>query len=157
MKQETAESLRLVALIYGVSAGVNYLWEMGQMPLYADMSYRSIRDWAICFSASLGDGVMTLVIYLLGVAVFKDRLWPRRLRLREAVYLLLAGAAVSIPVELLSLATGRWRYSPLMPVVPFTGIGFAPLLQMLILPPVAFRAALCIIPASGDEKRLPRF
>ena len=147
MRRESGEKLGLFVLIYGISVGINYLWEMGQMPLYAGMSFRSIRDWAACFRAGLGDGIMTLGIYALGVVVFRTRVWPSRLGLREAVFLVLAGAGIAVPVELLSLAMSRWRYSPLMPQVPLIGVGVAPLAQMIILPVVSFRAALRGVPA----------
>jgi hypothetical protein len=38
-------------------------------------------------------------------------------------------------------ALGRWEYTDKMPTVPRLGIGLVPIAQMLILPPLIFRAA----------------
>jgi hypothetical protein len=148
MRRETAGKLRLLVLIYGISVGYQYLWEMVQMPLYAGMSYGRIEDWAACLRAGLGDGAMTLGIYALGALVFGGRAWPRWLGFREAAFLVAAGAAFAVPAELASLAMERWTYSPLMPRVPRTGMGVAPLAQMIVLPVLSFRTALRLAPAS---------
>jgi hypothetical protein len=48
--------------------------------------------------------------------------------------------AVGFAVEWWGLHLARrWQYSELMPIIPGTGIGAAPVLQMLVLPPVIFR------------------
>ena len=49
------------------------------------------------------------------------------------------GVGIAILVELWGLQTGRWVYTPHMPVIPGTPIGVVPLAQMAILVPLTFR------------------
>jgi hypothetical protein len=61
--------------------------------------------------------------------------------LRSYVAMAAAGLAVGFAVEWWGLHIARrWEYSGLMPLVPGTGIGVAPVLQMLLLPPLVFWA-----------------
>jgi hypothetical protein len=53
-----------------------------------------------------------------------------------------AGLAVGFAVEWWGLHIAkRWQYSARMSIVPWTGVGAAPILQMLLLPPAIFWAA----------------
>ncbi|MBI1774074.1 MAG: hypothetical protein HYR63_01880 [Proteobacteria bacterium] len=62
-------------------------------------------------------------------------------RFREvAVATVLIGIAYTIFSEWLNVQVrGSWAYSALMPVVPGTAIGLAPLLQWIAIPLLAFR------------------
>jgi hypothetical protein len=40
-----------------------------------------------------------------------------------------------------AVTRATWAYSPLMPILPFAGIGLSPLLQWLLLPWLSFRLA----------------
>lgn len=47
------------------------------------------------------------------------------------------GAATAILVEWFALQRGLWTYNELMPLVPLVRVGWWPVLQMSILPPIA--------------------
>jgi hypothetical protein len=121
--------------------GINYLWEMAQMPLYRAMPFGELTSWLLCFRASLGDGLIVLLIWGGGVLLFRSPLWFRRVRALPLLYLLAAGALIAVGIELHALAYGRWSYSPLMPLLPLLGVGLSPFLQLLILPWVSMRLA----------------
>jgi hypothetical protein len=54
--------------------GLNWLLEMFQMPVYAGMSGRPLRETAlICALASVGDTIITLVVYGAGALASRRR------------------------------------------------------------------------------------
>ncbi len=134
-------ALGYLAFLFAVSVGVNYVWEMAQMPLYQEMPFDRLRSWLLCFRASLGDGVIILAIWAIGFAVFRERYWfapgPDSSKTswgaRLAV-LLAAGGIIAVAIEIHALGTDRWAYSSLMPLVPYVEVGLSPFIQLLILP-----------------------
>lgn len=114
---------------------------MAQMPLYQNMPFDDPQSWWLCFRASLGDGVIILLIWAIGGAVFSEYHWYRPLGPRNAVVLLLSGAVIAVGIEIHALSTGRWAYSGLMPIVPVVGVGASPFVQLLVLPWVSMALA----------------
>ena len=49
-------------MIFVVAVTLNYLWELGQSPLYAGTEPYGFVLWH-CFAAALGDGLLVLLIY----------------------------------------------------------------------------------------------
>ncbi len=89
-----------------------------------------------------GDVVLTTLIYGFVAACVRDQGWGEAPfssgRLAIAVA---AGAAFAVAVEMHALATGRWSYSELMPIVPFVGVGLLPVVQLALLTPVSLSIA----------------
>ncbi len=52
---------------------------------------------------------------------------------------------LGLVVELRALETGRWTYEPAMPLVPELDVAVVPLVQLLILSPVAFRVSTRLV------------
>ena len=77
------------------------------------------------------DAAWTLALWAVvgGLAHASVRLPASRL-----VLLGLLGAVTAVAVERIALATGRWTYNPLMPIVPLLQVGLWPVLQMTLLP-----------------------
>jgi hypothetical protein len=129
------------AFLFVVSVGVNYVWEMAQMPLYQDMPFDTLRSWLLCFRASLGDGVIILAIWTIGFLVFRERYWftpgqgpSKAARGARFALLLAAGGIIAVAIEVHALGSDRWAYSSLMPLVPYLEVGLSPFIQLLILP-----------------------
>ncbi len=125
---------KFIFRLFIISTAVNYVWEMAQMPLYQDMPFTALSSWLLCFRASLGDGLIIVTIWALGVGFYKRVHWYRPLRLGPVLLLLASGALIAITIELHALATQRWAYSDIMPIVPLIEIGLSPFLQLLLLP-----------------------
>ncbi|MBC7380330.1 MAG: hypothetical protein H7346_23240 [Burkholderiaceae bacterium] len=109
------------------------------MPLYVGEG-----EWLAyavhCFIPSLGDGVMVVLIYLLGLLVFRSPAWADRPRLKGYALMLGCGAVMSVVVEWGAVhILNRWSYTAAMPRWPGLDVGLVPVLQMLLLPPIAFR------------------
>ena len=125
----------LVGRTYLLAVLLNFAWEMAQAPLFEPMgtAWQATRR---CFIASLGDGVVVLLIVAIGAAVFRSGRWfvdhqPGRYAFASTVGLVLA-----IGIEQGGLATGRWAYQPTMPRLPQTDLGAVPIAQMIVLSPL---------------------
>ncbi len=121
--------------------GLNYLWEMLQMPFFAGMSFLDWQAWIFCLVATLGDVVMIMVILLVGRWVFGCWEWAVKLNGKKVLYLVIAGASLAVIAEIVGLMLGYWQYSSLMPAIPWLGIGLVPFMQMLILPIASYKVA----------------
>jgi hypothetical protein len=113
---------------------------LAQAPLYEGMSDFSLALWH-CFVASLGDGLLVLLIFGAGRAALRRSDWFVNPGRRGYLVMLASGLAISIVVEWAAIhVMGRWAYAPRMPLIPILDIGLAPVAQMLALPPLIFRA-----------------
>jgi len=128
----------LVSYVYIVSVLINFLWEMAQMGLYSGMSYSQPVDWLLCFRASLGDGVMVLVILLAGRLFFGRWSWFGTRPITRVWFTMGLGGIIGLATEMVSLEMGRWEYTEAMPVFTPFSVGLTPLLQMILLPPLVF-------------------
>jgi len=119
---------------------VNFVWEMVTAPLYAGLAdgphWYGVR---CCLMAAAGDAVIALVAYGVVALLRGDRDWMRARSSRQfaasiAGYLVV-GVVITVIIERLSVYTlERWAYTSTMPTLG--GIGVAPLLQWILLPPV---------------------
>lgn len=127
-----------VATIFIVAVGCNYVWELAQSPLYVGMENFSRMLWH-CFAASLGDGLLVLLIFAVGWAALRRRDWYAQPGIRGYALMLALGLMIAVIVEWVAVrTTGRWGYSARMPVIPLLGAGLAPVAQMFLLPPLIF-------------------
>lgn len=130
---------RDLLLIFFVAVAVNYAWELAQTPLYAGVDFPG-AVWH-CFVASLGDGLLLLFIYAAVAVALRSLDWYMRPGVEAYFAMAAAGLAVGVAVEWWGLHIAkRWQYSELMPIIPGAGVGLAPILQMLVLPPAIFAA-----------------
>lgn len=132
---DTANAFKssIVAALLVIGFGVNWLWEMAQMPGFVETARRSWRDTALqCAAFSIGDAALILAIYAIAVTT------ARRIRSIAGVtfYLLVSalGVITAISIELTARAMGFWTYTESMPVV--LGLGFLPILQLATLAPL---------------------
>ena len=119
--------------------GLNWLWEMVQMPAFQEMAGRSwLETSRRCTIAALGDVAMILAIYAIGAVAAGDARWGMVSKWSIYATAVLLGAAFAAGFEWFSLATGRWNYNEHMPVVPGLQVGLWPMLQMILLAPLTF-------------------
>lgn len=136
---------RTLMSVYIVAVLVNYVWELAQAPLYVGSeSYNAAVFWH-CFVASLGDGVMVLLIVAVGGISFHRWDWFQRPRIAGYLVILTAGLVLAVLVEWVGVhVLGRWEYTEKMPTLPQLRIGVVPIAQMILLPPVVFRAVFLL-------------
>jgi len=134
--------MRKLITIFIVAVLLNYLWELAQAPLYVGLEgYNSAVFWH-CFVASLGDGIMVLIIAATGQVILRRRDWFEQPGASGYIVMLATGLVLAVLVESVALhLLGRWQYMERMPIVPMLGLGLVPIAQMLILPPLIFHIA----------------
>jgi len=121
---------------------VNYGWELAQAPLYVGMENYSIAVLRHCFVASLGDGLMVLLIVAAGWITLQQENWFEHPGVAGYLVMLTTGFLLAVLVEWVGVhVLGRWQYTETMPVVPGLGVGVVPIAQMLFLPSLVFRIA----------------
>ena len=119
---------------------LNFAWEILQAPLYAgmaDMPHAQVTR--ACLQATGGDAVIMLIAYGSVAVVSRSRRWIDAASGRQLVLFTAIGMSITVAIEWLATHgywIGKWSYLSRMPLVPGTGIGVAPLLQWVVLPPL---------------------
>ena len=91
---------RLITL-FMVAVLFNYPWELAQSPLYQGMGSLN-RMWLHCFLASLGDGLLVLLIFAAGRIAFHRQDWFAHPGIKGYALMLGAGLASA------SASSGSW-------------------------------------------------
>jgi hypothetical protein len=135
------ETKRLI-LVFIVVVLLNYLWELAQASLYVGLEdYNAGVLWH-CFVASLGDGIMVLLIVAAGWFTLRQSDWFLGPGVRGYLVIITAGLVVAALVEWVAVhILKRWEYAENMSKLPGFDIGLVPIAQMLVLPPLIFRIA----------------
>jgi hypothetical protein len=137
---------KLLAVVYTVAVALNFPWEMAQSRLYR-METGRLPAWLQCFKASLGDGLLALLILIGGAWIMGSFEWFRRPGVSGYIWMLVLSLVLAVAVEWASVhVLKRWSYQPEMPLLPGLGIGLVPIAQMLILPPAIFAVAARLAP-----------
>ncbi len=132
-----ASLVRRATVIFLIAVGINYVWEVGQVPFYSGLTFDGPTFWH-CFIASLGDGLILLAIFGVGWAAQRRQDWFERPGANGYALMLGAGLLIAIAIEWFAVhMLQRWRYSELMPEL--FGVGLVPIAQMLLLPLLIFR------------------
>ena len=113
-------------------------WEFGQMWLYAGVGQMShLQGIGICSAATVGDAMIMLAAFGIVALGARSQDWVRAPTRAQVAGFVLIGLAVTVAVEVFATRSNSifsWRYAAAMPVTPFLGIGFAPILMWLIVP-----------------------
>ena len=125
------------------TAVLDLAWEAVQLPLYTIWHEGTAREQAFAvLHCTAGDVVIALLALVGALAVAGDPAWPARRAGRIAALTLTGGLAYTVFSEWLNVEVRRsWTYSGLMPVLPPFDTGLSPVLQWLVVPALALRAA----------------
>jgi hypothetical protein len=134
--------LKFIAYRYVPLLGaLNLLWETAQLPLYTLWSEGSPAFIAYAvIHCTLGDvaiGTLALLIALIATRARAVEAWRWR---QVALFLVIPAVGYTALSEWINtVARAGWEYSALMPLLRLGGfeIGLSPLLQWLVIPPVA--------------------
>jgi hypothetical protein len=126
--------------VFVVAVVLNYGWELAQAPLYVGLQDYDAGVFWHCFVASLGDGVMVLLIVAAGWVTFQRPDWFLRPGVSGYLIMIISGLFLAILVEWVAVhILQRWEYTPMMPELPWLDIGIVPIAQMVLLPVATFR------------------
>ena len=120
---------------------LNFPWEVLQAPLFEGMA--AAPHSAVigaCLQATLGDVAIMLLAHAMVAAATRRRRWLLVPSRYEVAGFIAVGVAITAVIEWLA-TRGRWAqtwaYSAEMPVIPGIEIGLSPLLQWVVVPPLA--------------------
>lgn len=141
----------MISIIGIYSFLTNFVWEMLQMPFYKNMNW-DLQSTLYCFAASIGDVFMILIIFFIVAYFVKDLGWIKNLNFKKMFVTLFTGLLLSLFVEEIALGSNMWNYTDLMPKIPYTNFGIAPVLQMLVLPILIFKLSDITIKNLSNKK-----
>lgn len=128
-----------LARLFIAAVVFNYPWERAQSTLYVARDGTPIPWWQ-CFSMSLGDGLLVLLIFWSGWIFFGRPEWFQHPGVRGYALMAIAALVMIIPLEWgMIYGVEWWSYTPQMPLIPSLAVGVSPVAQMLIFPPLIFR------------------
>ncbi len=129
------------AALGGFALLLHFVWEMLQTPFFEGMA--AAPHWSAllrCLRATGGDAVIALLAYAVAAAYAADRLWLANVGRAPFLIYLVVGLAITVLLEWINVHIRHsWTYAAEMPVV--LGIGLAPVLQWLLLPPLTLWVA----------------
>lgn len=130
--------LLYIVKLFVISLLLNFVWEISQMFLYATAGAGALSNYSefisIHWLVSIKDALMVVSVYVLISLFSQNWLWIKKLD-RKWLWLLFLPLWQGFIEYHAVYVSHRWAYNDLMPLI--LGIGIAPLLQMLILPPLA--------------------
>ncbi len=121
-------------------AAGNLVWEILQLPFYTlwQEGTPRARLFAI-LHCTAGDVMIGTASLLVAVMLFGRRDWPRYRHQRVLGTAVLIGVAYAVFSEWVNTqVTMSWQYAESMLQVPPLGTGLAPLLQWIVVPPLAY-------------------
>ncbi len=108
-------------LVFILAFVLNFVWENLHSFLYIYYQGGNIGEYVL-FRAAFWDAVIILgMIFFLRLTLFlKNQSW----------ILIFVGIIIAIIVEKFALATGRWQYKDIMPIIPYLNTGLTPTIQL---------------------------
>ena len=121
---------------------LNYPWEFLQVPFFEGMAVATHWEAVkVCTRATLGDAVIMLIAYWCVTVAASDRWWFRAPSRMQMLGFVTVGLIITVAIEHFATQSTDpawgWRYADIMPIVPVVGVGLTPLLQWMLLPPLA--------------------
>jgi len=125
-----------VVRILAVAFVLNWVWEATHAVAFVESSGTlAFRVWH-CLPMAVTDAGWTVALWLVVGGLSAS---PRRFGVWRLAALGCVGALTAVALELIAVATGRWTYNDLMPLMPVIGVGLWPVLQMSVLPVLSVR------------------
>lgn len=123
----------------GVMLAANFIWEIAQLPLYTLWTEGTPGEIAFAIIHCTGGDVMIAAAALaLAVLLTRSWDWPAEGWGRVTAAATLIGLPYTVFSEWLNVDVRQaWTYAASMPRLPPLGTGIGPLLQWLVLPPLA--------------------
>jgi hypothetical protein len=135
--------LNALMVYLAVSFGLNFVWEVAQLPLYTIWRTGTPHEIAFAVLHCTAGDLMIATLSLGGAwLLFRNKNWPFERRKHVFVATMIFGLAYTVFSEWLNTVVRQsWAYSGLMPTLPLLGTGLSPFLQWLVVPGIALYLA----------------
>lgn len=138
------KKINFLSVLFSVAFIFNLIWENIQKPLFVGQE-TFLKSGVTCYLAAFGDALIIVGIYFLIALIRRKYFWFFIRTKQEIVLLVLFGFISAILFEKFAIATERWEYTALMPILPLFKVGLVPVLQMLVLPFLTLKITQIII------------
>lgn len=137
--QQRGGWLPALRLYVAVLVPLMLVWETVQLPLYTLWQTGTVGEIAYAIvHCTLGDALIGLAALTWALVLVGSPEWPRARFRRVATATLAIGLGYVAYSEWVNIELrGSWAYTEAMPRLPPFGTGLAPLLQWLVIPPIA--------------------
>lgn len=142
-ESKTIKAKSLLTWIALIAFVLNFIWENLHAGLYNE--YNLFMKSIYFLGCTIGDVVLTFIIYGLVAVVLKDKYWIRNFNFKILLIVLIMAGLVSLTAEWVAVELDFWSYNEQMPVVPFLDIGLSPFLAIIVNPILSFILAYKIV------------
>lgn len=127
------------ACVFIYSFLLNLAWETIQAPLFVFEQQSSFPALTGCLLLCSGvDALMTLIVFWSVAVAQRDRLGFLKQKATDWISFVALGLFLAVLSEYTAIHyRNLWEYSGLMPVIPGLNIDLVPVVQWLLLPPIA--------------------
>ena len=141
---DRAEWLFVLRRYIAFSAIGHLIWETAHIPLYTIWTEGSWSEIAFAIvHCTGGDLLIAMSTLLLSLFVVSAPAWPEARAGRVLLLAVVFGVSYTVFSEWLNIVIrAAWAYRDIMPVVPVLDAGLTPLLQWMIVPSLAYWAAI---------------
>ncbi len=144
---------RFVAVLSITAFALHFAWENAQCIAFFVHASKAPTQVDMV-RATLGDLAMTWLAYVTVALATRHWNWPfRRWAWMEWGTLVGSALIVSVAVERLAIASGRWSYTANNPLIPGTGVSVLPVAQLLLLLPLSFWLTAFIVRRASTKDR----
>lgn len=124
--------MKKLAFVFLAAFCLNLAWENAHSLLYIHYKGSPITEVVLVRAALFDAFVITLAAVAFQYSGF----------LHARQWLVIVPAILfAIGLELFALATGRWQYNAMMPLIPLLHVGLTPAIQLAVLAVASYRAA----------------
>jgi hypothetical protein len=125
-------------IVTGAAFLLHFAWEWLQCPLFF-VHRQSPPTLLSMLVATAGDTVLTWIAQLAMALLWRRWFWALRPWSRyQTLSLVGCGVVLGVATEYWALATRRWAYTDLNPLIPGTGLSVLPVAQLAVLFPLTF-------------------
>jgi hypothetical protein len=137
--QQRGGWLPALRLYVAVLVPLMLVWETVQLPLYTLWQTGTVGEIAYAIvHCTLGDALIGLAALTWALVLVGSPEWPHASFRGVATATLAIGLGYLVYSEWVNIELrGSWAYTEVMPRLPPFGTGLAPLLQWLVIPPIA--------------------
>jgi hypothetical protein len=148
---------RALARYVAASAALHLIWEIAQLPLYTLWVTDTAQRLAFAvLHCTTGDVVIASLTLLAAWIILGRPHWPSAGTRAVWLVTMLLGVGYTVYSEWMNVSVrASWAYSELMPIVPITGTGLAPLLQWFVVPTLVLWLAVGRAPWTDAKPNEP--
>jgi hypothetical protein len=138
--------VRMLRRYFLFSAAGHLAWETAHIPLYTIWLEGTWGEIAFAIlHCTGGDLLIAMSTLLLALFLVGTANWPQQRRRGVLATAIAFGVAYTFFSEWLNIVVrAAWAYRDIMPVVPILDTGLTPLLQWIVVPMLAYVAALTL-------------